>query len=538
MIQNCRHIEIRTMVAEKLRTRIGWGPCVLRDCVLDHWVLLGVLICFLITTQADAAERPNVLLIVSEDNGPELACYGDPYARTPNLDRLASEGVRFENAFVPYSVCSPSRAAFLTGLYPHQNGQIGLATHKFAMYQNDTPNIATWLKAAGYRTGLIGKLHVNPESAFPFDYRAIPAANFQRKQSVTEYAAAASKFFDEAKGKPFFLSVNFPDAHLPFLRQANGLPSHPLGADDVQPMPWVGVDSPRLREQVANYYNCLERLDTGVGLLLNRLADAGHRDDTIVIYFGDHGAQFPRGKGTVYEGGLRVPLIVRWPGQAKAAAVRRELVSTVDLVPTILAAAAINVPGELPGRPLQPLLRDKASVIWRKYSYGLTTGSFPRACFVQHSIRDQRFKLISSPRPESENLDAGTYLDEQHQHFVVSGATAQEQAAAPPHVQQAFARWSRPPRYELYDLQSDPHEWKNLADLPQYSATLSRLTVALGDWQRQTRDPFVEQKHVDAYVTEQLSNLDLGYRKDKAFRWSYLDDFLTWRNRQLAIDRK
>lgn len=101
-------------------------------------------------------KRPNVLLIVSEDNGPELGCYGDPYAKTPNLDRLAAGGVRFENAFVPYSVCSPSRACYLTGLHPHQNGQIGLATHKYSMYRA-FPNIASLLKAQGYRTGLIGK---------------------------------------------------------------------------------------------------------------------------------------------------------------------------------------------------------------------------------------------------------------------------------------------------------------------------------------------------------------------------------------------
>ena len=215
------------------------------------------LLLFTIGHNGASAAPPSVLLIVSEDNGPELGCYGDPYARTPRLDRLAGEGVRFENAFVPYSVCSPSRAAFLTGLYPQQNGQIGLATHKFAMYDGQTPNMASLLKDAGYRTGMIGKLHVNPESAFPFDFRAIPGSNFQRKQSVDQYAAEASKFFAEAGDRPFFLSVNFPDAHLPFLREANGRPGEPLGADDVEPMPWVGVDAPRLREQVAELLQLL-----------------------------------------------------------------------------------------------------------------------------------------------------------------------------------------------------------------------------------------------------------------------------------------
>jgi len=480
---------------------------------------------------ADEVPRPNILLIVSEDNGPELGCYGDPYARTPNLDRLAAEGVRFQNAFVPYSVCSPSRACFLTGLYPHQNGQIGLATHKFAMYQEDTPNFASILKEHGYRTGLIGKLHVNPESAFPFDYRAIPRANFNRKQSVADYAAAAAQFFRESADSSWFLSVNFADAHLPFLRQANGLPVEPLSADDVEAMPWVGVNTARLREQVANYYNCLARLDHGVGLLLSELETTGQANNTIVFYIGDHGAQFPRGKGTVYEGGLRVPMIVRWPQLAKAGQVRQELVSTVDLLPTALRAVGVAAPTNLPGRQLQPLLADSATGEWNRYVFGFTTGSFPRACFVQHSIRDQRYKLISSPRPETENLDAGTYLDESHLHFVVSGATAEDQQTVADHVRAAFKRWTSPPRYELYDLERDPYEWHNLADDTEHAAIKTRLIQALTDVQQQTRDPFLDPLNVESYVKEQLANRDLRYRKKTDFRWTYLDSFPAWRSK-------
>ena len=135
----------------------------------------------MLTAVPALAERPNILLIVSEDNGPELGCYGDPYARTPNLDQLASEGVRFNRAYVAQAGCSQSRASVLTGLYPHQHGQIGLATWGFRMYREDTPNLPRSLKAAGYRTGIIGKLHINPESAFPFDFHEIPGANYKRK---------------------------------------------------------------------------------------------------------------------------------------------------------------------------------------------------------------------------------------------------------------------------------------------------------------------------------------------------------------------
>ncbi|MEQ9406219.1 MAG: sulfatase [Fuerstiella sp.] len=479
-----------------------------------------------------AASPPNVLLIVSEDNGPELGCYGDPYARTPNIDALAAEGVLFENAFVGYSVCSPSRACFLTGLHSHQNGQIGLATHKFAMYRQDTPNFVTLLKPTGYYTGLIGKLHVNPESAFPFDYRAISSANFQRRSSVADYAAKAAEFFAQAGDRPWFLSVNFPDAHLPFIRKINGRPDGPLNAADVKAMPWVGVDTPRLNEQVANYYNCLARLDDGIGLLLDELKKTGAAENTLVIYIGDHGAQFPRGKGTVYEGALRIPMIVRWPGVASPGQVRRELVSTIDLLPTALQAAEVTAATELPGRDLQPLLTGGAPDKWREYIFALTTGSFPRACFVQHSVRDSRYKLISSPRPGTQNLDARTYLDPSHPHFVISGATPEDQTTAADHVKAAWERWKRPPRYELYDLQKDPSEWHNIADDPAHADARERLISALTDWQQRTRDPFIEQANVDAYVAEQLDNRDMAYRKDKDFRWSYLSEFAKWREQK------
>ncbi|MCP5114740.1 MAG: sulfatase-like hydrolase/transferase, partial [bacterium] len=399
-------------------------------------------------------------------------------------------------------------------------------------YREDTPNFASILREHGYRTGLIGKLHVNPASAFPFDFRAIPGANFNRKKSGADYAAEAARFFRESAGSPWFLSVNFPDAHLPFLAQANGQPVDPLSADEVQPMPWIGVNTAGLRKQVANYYNSLARLDHNVGLLLAELDKTGQAAGTAVFYIGDHGAQFPRGKGTVYEGGLRVPLIVRWPGTAVPGTAREELVSTVDLLPTALRAVGIAVPAGLPGLALQPLLRGEQPAQWRRYIFGFTTGAFPRACFVQHSIRDRRYKLISTPRPGTVNLDAGTYLDEAHTNFVVSGATAQDQATAPKHVQATFKRWRRPPRYELYDLQDDPQEWHDLAGDPALAKVKTRLIGALVEFQRRTRDPFLESANVDAFVEEQLANRDLGYRSNENFRWTYLDEFPEWRSRR------
>ena len=178
-------------------------------------------------------------------NGPELACYGTPAVSTPHLDQLAADGVRFDRAYVPQAGCSQSRAAYLTGLYPHVNGQIGLATWRFRMYRPDTPNLVTWLKAAVYRTGIIGKLHINPESAFPFDMHEIPSANFNRNK-MGDYAKFAGQFINN-DDEPFFLSVNYPDAHRPHLKQVDGLPADPLESEDVEVLEFIGIDSPTLR---------------------------------------------------------------------------------------------------------------------------------------------------------------------------------------------------------------------------------------------------------------------------------------------------
>lgn len=357
---------------------------------------------------ARAAESPtlNVLLITSEDNGPELSCYGDMFVQTPHLDRLAREGVRFDRAFVATASCSESRAALLTGLYPHQNGQIGLATHHYQTFDG-VPNLVGRLKARGFRTGLIGKLHINPESAFPFDDRPdVSSSNTFARRDVRRVAELAAKFIS-AGSAPFFLMVNYSDAHLPFLRQQNGLPEPPLSATDVRPLPWIGLDTPSLRQQQADYYNCLMRLDEGIGMLMDALDKSKKADRTLVIYLGDHGAQFPRGKLSSYESGLRVPLVIRFPKKLEAASipvgvVRDELVTTLDLAPTILEVVGATVPADLPGRSLLSLFDNPSS--WRSFLFTEYHGHYPPLYFPQRTVRNERYKLIMnllSDRPNS-----------------------------------------------------------------------------------------------------------------------------------------
>ncbi len=458
--------------------------------------LLGKsLLCLTLFGIADtfAADRPNILLIVSEDNGPELGCYGEPFVQTPVLDKLAADGVRFHNAYVPQAGCSQSRAALLTGLYPHQNGQIGLATWKFRMYREETPNMIRSLRDAGYRTGIIGKLHINPESAFPFDRKMIPSSNFSRKQ-LDDYETHAREFF-KAGDEPFFLSVNYPDAHRPFLKQVRGLPEQPLSGADVTPLAYFGLDTPQLREETADYYNCLSRLDSLIGDLLAALRRSGKADNTLVVYLGDHGADLLRGKRTSYEGGVRVPLIVRWPEKVKSQQVRKELVSTLDLLPTLLAVAGAEPIANLPGRSLEPLLRNEETQ-WRRYLFTEYHTHSAHNFYPQRTVRNARYKLIENLMPELNNPGYDFTLD---RFFVDLSPII---LAAPDHIRASYHRMKTPPKYELYDLQADPHEFRDLAADPEHATALHELKKQLTAWRAETNDPLLDPDNLTRLKAE------------------------------------
>lgn len=435
------------------------------------------------------SDPPNILLIVSEDNGPELGSYGDPYVRTPHLDALARSGVRFSRAYVAQAGCSQSRAAFLTGLYPHQNGQIGLATWRFRLFREDTPNLVTALQQVGYRTGIIGKLHVNPASAFPFEFARIPGANFQRKD-LDAYAANAMEFIT-ASDRPFFLSVNYPDAHRPFLDNVGGLPKLPLTGADVKPLAYMGIDFPALRNDTAGYYNSLGRLDSLIGDLLRVLRESGRADRTLIVYLGDHGADLFRGKRTSYEGGILIPLIVRWADRQQSGKVRDELVSTVDLLPTLLAAAgAAPLPG-LPGRSLLPLIAGE-SVEWRKRLFTEFHLHSNHNYYPQRTVRDERYKLIWNLMPDQVNPG----YDFTMSRFYSADDLDRALARAPVRVRKAYARMRRPPEFELYDLERDPYEFENLASAANHRSVLAELKDALLEWRRETGDPFLDAENV------------------------------------------
>lgn len=491
-----------------LMRRIRMNP----PAVLGFAILL-LLVSTMTLPAAPSAQpqpRPNILLIVSEDMGPQLNCYGDPYPKTPHLDRLAAEGARFTRAYVTQSGCSQSRSSILTGLYPHQNGQLGLATWGFRMYREDTPNLPRSLKAAGYRTGRIGKLHVNPESAFPYDMEEIPSGNFARK-NLADYAKCAEAFF-KAGASPFFLHINYPDSHDPFLPQVDGMPKQPLTGKDVKSPPYFGIDPPELRQIVADYYNCISRFDILVGDLLAALERSGKTDNTMVIFLGDHGPDLLRGKRSCYEGGTRIPLIIRWPGKARSQ-VRAELVSTIDLMPTLLAASGAAPVPKLPGLSLLPLLAGEPQPAWRTH---LATEFHTHAAranfFPQRAIEGGRYKLIENLLPDEANPD----MEKIDKEFPFVAAAV---AAAPAEVRAAYKLQQRPPRYELYDLQTDPFEFQNLTGSSEHAAIFADLKQRLLDWREQTRDPLLSSTNLQRLKTEVYS---VKRKADgRALDWGY-----------------
>jgi len=441
-----------------------------------------------------AQKRPmNVLFVTADDLGLYLGCYGEKRIATPNLDKFAAGGVQFQTAYVAQASCSPSRSAMFTGLMPHANGQYGLANGGFKLHEplrgETIPNI---LKRAGYRTGIIGKLHVEPEDSFRWDYRQTP----NETRRVRTVAPQAEKFMTQ--DSPFFLMVNFGDPHAfakgeprqwYFPPDVEGIPEKPLPPSAQTLFDWQRVDNPGERERTANYLNAVARFDTGVGLLLEALERTGKAKETLVIIIGDHGAPFERGKTTVYESGLRVPFLVRWPGVSKPH-VSARMVSTVDILPTILDAAAVPLPShKLHGTTLRPLLSDPKAK-GREYLAAEFHFHGAGIFYPRRAIRDNRYKLIHNLRAGKAKPPRGIDGD---------NAAAKSATDAPADARQAFLTYADPPEFELYDLEKDPVEFHNLAGRPEQAAVETRMKKALLAWRKETSDPALDPAFLEKY---------------------------------------
>jgi len=421
---------------------------------------------------------PNIILITADDLGMQLGCYGDTIIDSPHLDRFAKEGIRFTNAYVTQSSCSPSRSSIYTGLYPHQNGQVGLSHRGFTMLDS-IPNLVRILKDHGYRTGIIGKLHIQPAEEYPFDFEH---TNVHDTRDVKWVSQQASDFIEDGDG-PFFLSVNYFDPHTKFLSQVKGIPETPYRAEDVAAFDFQLVDVPPQLERIAGYYSCVKRLDIGIGLLMEMLESKAILENTVIVFVSDHGAPFTRGKTASYESSIKVPMMVRYPDVIKPETTSSALVSTIDILPTLLDLAKLEVPGGIPGHSLLPVFEDpRASVrtlLFAEHNFHIGRGLFPR-----RTVRDNQFKLIHNINLKGPNKTIEIDKDSAYYY-------AQQPRYEGTLTRKLFDRLAAPPEFELYDLSNDPHEYWDLSTDPEYKSVMERLKRELYAWRKNTNDPML-----------------------------------------------
>ncbi|GAB6184865.1 sulfatase family protein [Thermopirellula anaerolimosa] len=406
--------------------------------------------------------RPNIVLILAEDIGPDVGCYGVEYVDTPNLNRLAAEGILYRNAHTTAPVCSTSRSAMMTGMY--QNA-IGSQQHR-TVDKKPLPSPVTpfpiLLQQAGYFTALMksNKLDLN----FEHD----PAELFPGKD------------WSEAGERPFFVQITLANTHRPW----HHYPDRPVDPEKVTVPPYY-PDTPLVRRDIANGLEEIQRMDDSVGEILDRLRREGLLDGTLVIFLGDNGRCEVRGKQFLYQQGTHVPLIMRWPGRIPPGKVSDELVSAIDVTATITAVAGVGVPSWMQGRDLLNPQHKPREFVFTARDKMDDTHDAMRAC------QDARFKYILNLMPERAYCQYNEYKEKQYPILALLNVMHLEGKLSP--VQDAFMQPTKPEE-ELYDLQEDPYETRNLAGDPRYADVLRRMREALAEWRRGIGDTGVSEE--------------------------------------------
>jgi N-sulfoglucosamine sulfohydrolase len=436
-------------------------------------------------------KRPrNILLIIADDQGYDLSCCGGQ-VKTPVLDNLAANGTLFTQGYATVSSCSSSRATLYTGLYSHTNGMYGLAhdVHNFSLL-DDVKTLPWMLKQAGFRTALVGKKHVKPDALLPYDAWLAPEQPGIR--DVAFMAHEAGRWIKGKSDAPFFLTVGYSDPHRDAVNFGNTRDWPEVKRQIYSPadvlIPTHLPDLPGVREDLAQYYESVSRLDGGVGILLRELRESGHEDDTLVIYLSDNGRPFPGAKDNLYEPGLHLPLIMRSPEQRKRGVHNGALVSWIDVAPTILDWAGVTPPrnylyAPLPGRSLLPILEQTNPPgfdrVFATHSFHEINQYYP-----MRSVRTRQYSYFLNLEPALA-VPVASDVQLSPSWKAITGTPG---AKLGKRTLQAF---SHRPSEELYELGTDPDEVVNLAGDPRRAAVLADLRIQLRDWRAATHDPWL-----------------------------------------------
>jgi N-sulfoglucosamine sulfohydrolase len=439
-----------------------------------------------------AAEQPNVLLVMADDcTYSDLPVYGGRNAKTPHLDRLASQGLTFNRAYLSSAMCQPCRAELHTGQYPLRNG----CAWNHSASRPETESTPHYLRPLGYRVGMAGKVHVQPAQAFPFETVAGYDQNAVRNPTQPHDIAGVREFVTRDRSQPFCLVVALVEPHIPWVMgDASQYPPNKLA------LPPNIADTPRTREDFSHYLAEITYMDGQVGELLALLDAEGLAEQTLVLFTSEQGSQFPGNKWTNYDTGVHTALIARWPGRIAPGTRTDALVQYADVLPTVLDLAG-GRPTDAPfdGSSFGPVLLGRQST-HRQHVYGIHNNIPEGPAYPLRSVSDGTYRYIRNLTPDE------IYIEK---HVMgISGDGSLNNKYWPTWVWHSTTdrttydlvkRYTRRPAEELYHTASDPFELVNLANDPAQRETKARLSAELDRWMSSQGDPGAAVDKMEAF---------------------------------------
>ena len=460
-----------------------------------------------------AADRPNILLFTADDlHAGSLGVYGGkPTDLTPNLDAFAAQGLMFSRAHVNVAICAPCRAVIATGRYSHRSGAMG-----FMPAREDVPDIVTTLKAAGYHTGILGKVgHSTPKKSMEWDYHfdqkelgngRNPDIYYQRSQVFLKECQAAKK--------PFYFMVNSHDPHRPYcnpekLTKGAAMPSRVYKPEEVD-VPGFLPDLPGVRAELATYMNSTRRLDDTFGKVMQALRESGEASNTLVLFITDNGIAVPFAKCNTWFHSSRSPLLVHWPGVIKPGTRDdQHFVSVVDFFPTFMEAAKVKGPSGLDGRSFLSLLKGQPQE-GREHVFTQIDSKAGGAAVPMRCVQNENFGYIYNP------FSDGKYWYRNNNEGQTMAAM-NEAAKTNPAIQARVDLFRYRVPEEFYDLKNDPDCLRNLIDEPAHAETVKTLQGKLVAHMKKTEDPMLDaflNRH-DRTKVDEILVATYGPKKDE-----------------------
>ncbi|MEN3943734.1 sulfatase [Prosthecobacter sp. SYSU 5D2] len=467
----------------------------------------------LTTSLVSAADRPNMIFIIADDvSWNDIGCYGNTAARTPNLDKLAANGRRFDEAYLTASSCSPSRSSIITGRYPHNNGRASELHLPIAAHLPWFPRL---LKDAGYYTALVGKHHMTAdkpaegEKPQPEPFDLVDGGNAPGNKGG--HATWVKTVQERPKDKPFFFWFASLDAHRAWDADKDWKedlygPKHDPAKVIVPPFL---VDDGETRQDLASYYNEITRLDYFVGQVVAELEKQGALENTLLLMMADNGMAFPRAKTRLHDSGMKTPFIAHWPaGIGKPGTPSQSLVSAIDVAPTMLDLAQVEIAPTMQGVSFAPILAQPEAEV-RKHAF--SEHNWHDYAAHGRSVRSEGFLLIRNNRPQEPwQGPADSVRSPSYEQLKAARAAGK---LTPP---QADVFLAPRPGMELYRTAADADQMSNLADNADYATVKARLAKLLDEWTEQTGDSVPADLSKDSFDRETGNQLFKG--RDQSYR--------------------